>query len=427
MSLQITTSKKENIFFYLYSIILCLYSATVVAIPIATGIGTITLLILLLISGDYKQKINTIIANKSIWVLFLLIIISGLGLLYSDEADPKYVIALFKLLIIFISILFFLKKYPFMTSKLLLIFVVSVIVLTILSTFNFLFLDYNLFIHFAPEDAFPMASSQSEMAIALVIASVLLISYSENKIGCKKYILILLSIFLIFCEYYINQSRTGYLMEVVVIVYYAFYFCFPFNISFNKHIFNFKRAISILLICFIAPIAIYNSSDIFKSRVDSASHEVASYINKDSVEKSKTTSVGYRLSWYYTGYKTITSSTDKFIFGCGTGSFKDCTQKVIDNSSEADKAKMQAPDNNPHSQFIFFFLQSGVIGFIAFVAFIASIIISTKKSDYKIPLYLIVIAFCVGCLFNNFMLDLRTGPIFVMVICFLLSTKYRNN
>jgi O-antigen ligase len=314
-----------------------------------------------------------------------------------------------------------------MANRLLNIFVVSVVILTIFSTLNHFFLNYDFFIHFSREDVFPMAASQNEMAIALVVASFLLISYSNGKIGYKKYIPILLSILLVFCEYFINQSRTGYLMELIIIVYYLLYFCYPFNINTQKYFWNKKRCVIALFGVFIAPVIIFNQSALFKIRIDTAIQEIELYyVGSDGLPADES-SVGPRLSWYYASYKTITYSKNNFIFGCGTGDFKTCVQHVIDKSPANERSRMQAPNQNPHNQFIFFFLQSGIIGFTTFIVFILSILISSRKLVYRNTIYIIMLSFLIGCLFNSYMLDLRTGPIIFLPILFLISLGYYKN
>ncbi|APC96731.1 O-Antigen ligase family protein [Francisella frigiditurris] len=395
----------------------------IVAIPIATSISVVSLLILFLLSSDYKAKLLVIKEEPVIWALFLLVMISVFSLFYG-EGNPKYIFSLIKLLIFFTVILYFIKKY-FIAKELLIIFVSSVILLALFSVLNHLFLTKDFFIHFAKEDAYPMASSQNEMAIALVTASILLIVESQKHLGYKKYVYILLSMFLVYCEYFLNQSRTGYLMEFVVILYYCFIFCFPLNSPLNNRKINFKRTFIVILVLIVLPLIIYEKSYTFKFRVDASIKEVKQFFyEKTDIDKNITSS-GIRLGWYYASYKTITSSPEKFVFGCGTGYFKDCVQKVINKSPKNQQLKMAAPDQNPHNQFIFFLLQSGMIGLIVFLYFLISIVLQAKQTNYKNTLWMLVTVFCIGCMFNSYMLDLRTGPITFLPIILILATKYK--
>jgi O-antigen ligase len=129
------------------------------------------------------------------------------------------------------------------------------------------------------------------------------------------------------------------------------------------------------------------------------------------------------MSWYYTGVQYSINSPKNFLIGCGTGDYHTCIANFIQKQPKDKQAKMQAPDQNPHNEYLFFLLQSGIFGLLAFLFFIYSLIRDTRGLNQidKISAILIIITLCIGCMFNSFILDLRMGPIFLFILSILLS------
>ena len=410
-------------------ILIPIYALLISSIPVVTPIYIVTMTIIFFIFvGQWQEKLNIIKEYKSLQIFIALIVISIVCLSYG-QGDIKPVTSFAKDFIIVLTTIFFLRKKPSLKEKSLNMFIIAMIITAIISILNVIFLSHKTFIHF-PHSSFPMLVTQNEVAASLAISSILLIRKAKLA-ECIKYkvTFIILSIILILVEYLLNQSRTGYLMESLVIGYYFYLFCCKYNNEINKAKFSVKRFIAVIIFSLISVYAIYNTSDIFKTRVNHAINSVVSYATNPD-KASKSTSVGLRLSWYYTSIHYSTSSPRNLLLGCGTGNFHRCLNDYIKTQDKYEQQRMKAPYQNPHNQYIFFLIQSGIFALILFLAWIFSIIkIDSAKltSIDRISTILIILMLCIGCMFNSYLLDLRMGPIFLFILSMFLSGNKINN
>ncbi len=141
---------------------------------------------------------------------------------------------------------------------------------------------------------------------------------------------------------FITGGRAGQVMFFAALIILAFQY---FRNSQVK-----ATVISFFLILFISTLA-YNSSPIFKNRVDSGVQNIVDY------KSNKDTSVGQRITFFVNSYELFESSP---IIGIGTGDFPSEYYKVNQINSPEVRTTVQ-----PHNMYMLVLSQLGLIGLIS--------------------------------------------------------------
>ncbi len=162
-----------------------------------------------------------------------------------------------------------------------------------------------------------------------------------------------------------------------------------------------KVAIFGVLILTVTVATGYLLSDNVQKRTAQAISEVKQYTPGTS-----RTSLGMRFDWWHNCINLIEK---KPIFGYGTGSFMLAQQEVKEEATH--------PTNNPHNEYLFLGVQSGLVGIALYLLLFASILFEAHRLP-KEKRYLvqgIVLAMFSGCLANSFLFDSQQGHFFAFV------------
>ena len=186
---------------------------------------------------------------------------------------------------------------------------------------------------------------------------------------------------------FITGGRAGQVMFFAVIVILTFQY-------FNTN--KLKAAIIAFLVSLSIFVAAYETSDIFKSRANSAVTNILNY------ESNKHTSVGLRITFAINSLEIIKNN---LIFGVGTG----------DLPSEYIKVNQKNTPNlpntsNPHNMYILVLVQNGIIGLFSLMLIFYYQIKCSLNSDNRfikdvglaVPILFLIIMFSESYLLGHY-------------------------
>lgn len=376
-----------------------------------TSIFAVCLLLLFIISGDYRAKL-ALIKRFYIWPAIALILLALISCLYSTltfNESIGWVGKLYKLLIIWI-IAYVCYKNPEIINKLLLAFFIGVILNVIAIFVNYYFLSpENAIVFSAP--TFPAAQSHFVTGFIFAISAFMLFSMALTTHSKKQRILFLiLGIIIICAELGLNTSRTGYLIEFSVLA-----------VGFFMK-FRWKGLIAAIVIVPSVFAAFYHFSPNFKMRIDEAYNSTISYYNGTNTN----TSAGIRLGFYHTALGIFEHKPQRIFYGCCTGAQTQCSAHFINSEIPSHDKKYYRVINNPHNQYVYFAMQSGIWAVAAFILLLLASFYYAKDMPIMMRnnTRILIIAFAIGCLVNSWIIDIGPGFIFCFLLPVLLAQRY---
>ena len=216
-----------------------------------------------------------------------------------------------------------------------------------------------------------------------------------------RYLWLALFIFTTINLFYIAPGRTGMLLYLALIF-----------LTLVQRL-SWKKALPATIFVFaVIGITFFTSSN-FSTRVNEAVDEMRGY----QAESSRT-SLGMRFDWWQNSIDLI---RQKPIFGHGTGSFQAVQGNLIKDGDT------QSTDN-PHNEYLFLAVQTGLVGLFLFVTllvvqFIASFSLQPPR---RYLLQGVVVAMAVGCLMNSFLFDSHSGHFYAIVSAILTIPAIKN-
>ena len=132
------------------------------------------------------------------------------------------------------------------------------------------------------------------------------------------------------------------------------------------------------------------------------------------------TSLGMRLDWWQNCLDLI---KEKPTFGHGTGSFKIAQNKVLT------KGNHTWPTDNPHNEYLFIAVQTGLVGLFLFISLLAAQFFSSLKLQppRKYLLQGVIVAMSAGCLMNSFLFDSHPGHFYAIITAILAAPSIKTN
>ncbi|MDA0911733.1 MAG: O-antigen ligase family protein [Proteobacteria bacterium] len=229
----------------------------------------------------------------------------------------------------------------------------------------------------------------------------------------QRILFLILGIIIICAELGLNTSRTGYLIEFSVLA-----------VGFFMK-FRWKGLIAAIVIVPSVFAAFYHFSPNFKMRVDEAHNSTISYYNGTNTN----TSAGIRLGFYHTALGIFEHKPQRILYGCGTGAQTQCSTHFINSEIPSHDKKYYRVINNPHNQYIYFAMQSGVFALLAFLFLLVTTFYYAKDMPMMMRnnARILIIAFAIGCLVNSWILDIGPGFIFCFLLPVVLAQRYIKN
>lgn len=204
--------------------------------------------------------------------------------------------------------------------------------------------------------------------------------------------------------FFLNQERTGYLV-------------FTSLISFM--LWQRMGRKGLLVMCLLIPIgltSLYTVSVPFNTRVTQLFNDIETYS-----QGIKTTPIGYRLTFAACSFSIIKQNP---FFGAGTGSFIKLYQDF-----NGPKLPGNTTAGHPHNEYLFIFLQLGIVGFCTFLYWLYAQYQQTKHlclSDQRLArgllLAFLVLSFCNCSLYVS-----PAGILFVILMGAFLSADVASN
>jgi len=319
---------------------------------ILSKIFSILIILLWLFSGKYKEKFSAILNNNIALASIAFFIWQVIGLTWTEnfEWGIRILIKTIEFLIL-IPILLTTCRYENFKIY------IKAFMLGILLTIFLILLDYigfnsnkNLSVYIDSSTQTPFLGTISQgifIAMATFITSNEIYSSIKKSQFTKKIfesgflILLLLSLITINFD---SLSRAGQISTILALIIFSLT---TFKLK-NFLIFSFVSSFIIISV-------FWNFSERFSQRVHLAYSEVIAY----SEGKLNATSLGNRLLW---AEKSLEISKNNFLFGVGTGDFKNELDKVME------KIDTNIPSHvNPHNMYLLVLTQSGLIGLLFFL------------------------------------------------------------
>ena len=386
------------------SLALCRYFAiiTAIAAPVSTAVSSvasIALLVTWLISGQALQTLKKSYQHPVGKAMLLFVAWLIIGALYADTEWPAKITTLLswkKLFFAFILLGLFdeaLWQRRFVHSYVIFMFFAGIAALPLWA--------FGLNVRegaTGPGIFMTNWSSQSIAFVAAFLCCIFLIQNEALSIKQKRYAWMAIAIFL-FNILFISTSRSGYL-------------ALPASLFFaGMIIYGYKKLPQILLVLFGVLLIVGASSSNLQERIKLGLQEKSSY--QSSGNES---SIGLRMVFYK---NTLELIKDRVIFGYGTSSFEK-TYTALAASKYQDWRGGKTAD--PHNQYLFVWLENGLIGLLLFFAYIY---VALKQGLHNKPYGPIaacfLVAICASSLFNSHFKTFAEGNLLAFFLGALLA------
>jgi O-antigen ligase len=396
---------------------LSLYLAFMFILPLSrAGISLFSALIVIvwLIEGNLKEKINKIFANKILLIIMAFIGLSYLSLLQLPQITMEKINEIDYIFLILIPISYTVIKKEW-TQKLITAFLIGMFVSEICS-YGIYFGWWNLS-HGTTNDPTPFMN-HIQYSIFLAFTSVLLLSRLFSNYFSKKEKWFILPFFLtVTINLFLTGGRTGQiaLIGAIIIMFFLHY-----KISIKAIL------LSIVTLGIVYISAYYNSAT-FKQRVNTTISEL-NVINK----KDLTSSIGIRLTYYMLVNDIFKENRQKMLFGVGQENDFNAIHSILDknmvNSIYKKEYKLNESfirTSGTHAQFLQIFLELGIVG-LGLLLSLYYFLIKEKYIDIEIKhlAILFVVVFSIASL-SDIILELQfTRTLFILFVSlFIVNMK----
>jgi len=309
-------------------------------------------------SGEYTEKINTLVSNKFAQSVFIFVLIFFLGVIYSnaDYEEIIYQISKYTKLFFILVGLSLIKDRKWQKLGIN-IFCVAMLITLLLSLTSVIF-PLNFIKGTsggASNNHFVFKDHIAQNLLMSYFVLVMLVKSQETPSIVNKYISIGIAFLAIIDIVFFVQGRTGYISLAANILLFLVYFSPSKKIGLN------------IAVTVLASFLLFSFSKNFTSRIELAATE---FQNKDS---KQLTSVGQRVEFFT---KSLELIKEKPILGWGTGSYAQqfCRVAISDEWCQAGKF-------HPHNQFMAIGVQLGLLGVGIFIYFLWSAIEIARKLD----------------------------------------------
>ena len=374
----------------------------------ATNLFILLAVLFALIHCLYKKNYKILVEKNILKICFLIYLFFLLSSFYSISSFEDIIGSLKKYIkFLYIPFIYYLVKIHRNENLIINFFITGATIILIMSYLKYFnIFDFDIFYDFLkntnianPKDK--IIINKTSVFQNYIIHGVIFSFYSFLCLFLARKNNSTLYYFLSFLAFinvlFLNDSRTGYIIILVLAI-----FTFFHLISSNK------IRLSILLI--FGSVFFTQFSDNLLNRVNALSSDIY-FIDKNNYN----TSLGYRYIWTKVGIDNITK---KPLFGFGAGSFESTSIRYYKENNIKDYESYIT--NNPHNEFVSISTQLGIVGLFLFFIFLLNLL---KESNFHtIPIGIVITVF-VSSLFNSAFHDNMLG-LFLIIIINLL---YQNN
>lgn len=386
------------------SLTLCRWSAITAAIvssisTAATSIACVVMLLTWVISGELFRSLKISIDQATGKMLLLFFAWLLIGTLYADTDWANKVDTLLswkKLAFTFVLLGLFYQEHwkrLFVKSYLIVMIIAALIAVPLWLA------DIPIRSERAPGIFMTNYSSQSMAFIAATVCCVFLLKQpAPHK---TKWLLGAAIILFVFNIFFISTARSGYV---------ALPFAMIFAVS---YLYGVKKLPHILGVAGILLAIIVLTSTTLQQRIEKGLTEKAAYQTSE-----EPTSIGVRM---VLAKNTVALIKERPLLGYGTSSFK-TTYGAYVATKYADWRR--EPISDPHNQYLFVWLENGLIGLLLFLGYIVVVI----RQGLHQPLYgamaaSFLIAVCASSLFNSHFKTFPEGTLLAFFVGILLAQR----
>jgi len=395
-----STSNLDKVFQYLIIGFAFIFPLSVYA----GNLLALIILILWLLSGNYKEKFQKIFESKLAISSFLFFLVFLMSALWSEDKSEGMLLA--KKMIDFGLLLPILITT--MHRKNLSLYINSFLASMILSIFFSFLIYFGLIEHISttsttsqrnPTPFMSHVSYTPFLAITFYfIFNRFLFVPNKNRVTLAFYaVLLLLIIFNIF----ITGGRAGQI---------AFFAMFILAVI-QKNKFSIRSIFSSFIFLTLTFSLAYSFSDIFKSRVD----ESMSFFT--NIEKRDMSSTGLRLTYWRNSLEMFSNN---LFFGVGVGDFNREYQKV----NEVNSPNIH-PTTNPHNMYLYVASTAGLFGIISMMSIFYFLYIDSRKYDvfHKNKVLGLSFFFLLISFFESYLLGHYTSFLFIYLVSAICSRE----
>jgi len=384
------------------SLTVCRWSAIIAAIasPISTAVASVASVVMLLawlISGEAFHSLKISVEQPAGKMLLLFFGWLLLGTLYADTTWSDKLNTLLswkKLAFTFVLLGLFYQdhwKRLFIKSYLIVMIVAALIAVPLWLA--------DIQVREARESGIFMTNYASQ-SMAFIAATVCCVFLLKQPLSAqKKWLLGAAIVLFIFNIFFISAARSGYV-------------ALPFAIIFAVScLYGFKKLPRILGAVSILLAVVVLTSTTLQQRIELGLAEKESYQTSENA-----TSVGIRM---ILAKNSIALIKERPIFGYGTSSFKE-TYSAYAASKYSDWRGESISD--PHNQYLFVWLENGLVGLLLFFAYIAVVIRQgLHHPPYGTMAASFLIAICASSLFNSHFKTFPEGNLLAFFVGILLA------
>ncbi|MFM8342690.1 MAG: O-antigen ligase family protein [Methylomonas sp.] len=376
-----------------------------ISINLPTAIMSITnslLIILWIISGQYKEKANIIIKNPTSLATLGLISAYLIGISYSSATLPesfKSIMHYHKLFIIPIII-------STLTQEKYQNYALNGFLFSSIATMCISYLKWiGVIPHIDTGEGYIAFKNRIAGSIIMSFSMYLMLQKAKNSSEKIKYLWIIASLLAMFDIAFLMNGRTGQLLMIALTIW------FTYETWGNKCI---KYWIAFLALGFII---IQTTPELPQSRLTNTQSEIENHNIS-----GQQTSAGLRLEFYK---NSLTLIKENILFGTGTGSFLHEYKQLAEQKNLISKDVA-----NPHNQFLLTTEELGLMGLITLFLFWYIPWLESKKLPTEFNRYALralILTMCIGSLFNSLLFDASEGKFYCILAGVLLSINSTKN
>ncbi len=347
-----------------------------------------------LLSGDFSSLPQLMQKNVSVSLAITLFLLLVIGLTYSPVPlnDSLDILRKYRKIIYFAIVVSLFKDNEGAARLAEDSFIAGCVILLLIS--------YSIFFSIIPSERFGF-SVVYHITHSLFMA-ILAFWCLQRMFESRQYVYLWLGLFLLATInlFYIAPGRTGMLVYIALII-----------LTLLQRLSWKKLLPATILVSIVVGITFFTSSN-FSIRVNEAVDEMREY----QAESSRT-SLGMRFDWWQNSIDLI---MQKPVLGHGTGSFQAVQENLIKDGDT------QSTDN-PHNEYLFLAVQTGLVGLFLFVALLVVQFITSfsLQPPRRYLLQGVVVAMSIGCLMNSLLFDSHSGHFYAIMSAILTipSTK----
>jgi len=381
--------------------------AYALVIPLSAQVSrciAVSMLVLCLFEGGWKQKILAIKKEFLIKALFLLIAVLSLSLLWTQSENLhigiRYITRFWYLLPLLVIYLFLEKKMiPYLFSAFLLGMFISEVA------------SYGIFfelIHIPKKSPINPAPFMHHTIYSVFLVTAIGILLNKLLNNSKIAYRVFGGIFFLTmtANLFINAGRTGQILFFLVVSY----------VVLDNFKLTFRSIISVILLICVVPLLAFYYSPNFKNRMIEGYNDLTQLTNYN-------TSLGARAGLYLISKEIIQGAP---LLGVGAGDYLEEKQVIVEQ-------KLPTWDylrrlHHFHNQYIEFFIIAGILGFSAYLLILIALMsLSIREHEIKQIKFIILITFTLTSLIDQTFHTYQGLSLFALFVGTILATKRIEN